>query len=127
MLHGSSKRGAHFRSYCQFQKPQQWQLNTIMEPSKPSEAHNPEREREQAKFAKPDDQFNGSVRKHVAKANNRGFTQRTTAMARLSHNVNLQTILNTQQIYKQRKWSKRVSDTTADENMDLNTLKHQLS
>ena len=54
-----TKHGAHFRSYSQFQKPQQYQLKTITkEPTKPNEDNKPEREQEQTKFVKPDEQIN---------------------------------------------------------------------
>ena len=51
------------------------------------------------------------------KTNNREFAHRPIAMARLSHTVDLQTILQPQQYYKQKQnGRKAVSDTIAKEN-----------
>ena len=51
------------------------------------------------------------------KTNNREFAHRPVAMARLSHAVNLQTMLQPQQSYKQKQnGRKAVSDTIAKEN-----------
>ena len=58
---------------------------------------------EQTKFAKPDEQSMVHLENMSQKTNNREFTQRPITMARLGHNGNLQTILYSQQNYKQRR------------------------
>ena len=68
------------------------------EPTKPNKANKPEREQEQTKFAKPDEQFMVQLENMSQETNNREFTQRPIAMARLSHIVNMhanQTVLAT--------------------------------
>ena len=88
-------------------------------PTEPNqEASKPDREQEQTKFTKPDEQSMDQLENISQKTNNRKLTWINCNGSPQSPVYKLQTILYSQQNYKQKQNGRNtVSDTTANENM----------